>query len=112
MDWEEYLQDVVLDGHTPREILAEARRLLTQLQAGVIPSPRALERLRRALDADAVCGRLQEDGTCAWLRQNFRAVRLPPPQPGKPMLCNRKGSGPAGHLFSSCPGYTKGENLK
>jgi len=112
MDWEEFLQEVVLDTQTPKELLAEARRLLDQLQSGVIPAPRALERLRRDLDADPVCGRLQGDGTCAWLRQNFRVVKMPPPQPGKAVMCNRKGSGPAGHLFSSCPGYTKGEKLR
>jgi len=112
MEWYAYLQELVSTPGVSKESLVEANRLMHQLESNIVPSVAALRRLRKAQEAAKTCGRLRSDGACAWLRKHSREAGLPPPMPGKAVLCHRRGSGPSDSLYSGCIGYTKGGKLR
>lgn len=107
MELEHYLQDVASDLRNDADARRLAARLLKQWHLGIIPAPKDVRYLRKQLQRVDTCGRLESDGSCAWLRRNARAEGLRPPQPGQRVLCKRRAKGKAANTFVECDGYRK-----
>lgn len=107
MELEHFLQDVVVDLRHDADARRLARRLLKQWNEGIIPAPKEVHELRKRLKRIESCGRLQPDGSCAWLRRHAKAEGLRPPRPGQRVLCRRQATGKAANTFVECGGYRK-----
>jgi hypothetical protein len=107
MEFAENLRDIISDLRYELPVRKEAARLLEQWNAGIVPSPGQLKKLRKLMPQRSTCGRLHRDRTCTWLRKNAKAQGLRPPGPGQKVVCNRLGSGAVVDTFEECPGYRK-----
>lgn len=101
-----YLKRVSLDLRQDAEVRRLARQLSEGWEAGIVPSPRRVKQLREMVDAYEVCGRLEEDGSCSWLRKNARDQKLRL-APGQKAYCKRSGRGKLAHSYQNCDGFRK-----
>ena len=106
-DLQDYLNDVINDVRNGNEARQLAVDLYTKWMHGLIPSTKQLSSLRGLIKFPLVCGLLQYDGTCKWLRKYARTVGLLPPMSGEKIYCNRRTSGSAAASFEACPGFRK-----
>lgn len=107
MELAEHLRDIISDLRYELPVRKEAAKILEQWNAGIVPSPGQLKKLRKMLPQRTTCGRLMRDRSCAWLRKNAKAQGLRQPRPGQKVVCNRVGSGAVADSFEECPGYRK-----
>lgn len=101
----DFIHDVATDIRSGQEAQRLARRILNQWNSGLIPSPKEVKILRKLLERTAICGRIEADGSCVWLRRNAKSERLRPPLPGQRVYCRRRASGKAVETFLECNGY-------
>jgi len=107
MQWDDYLKDVCNDARVDLEARKLAVKLLKDSAAGLVPSARLMSELRRMAQGDGICGQLQSDGSCPWLRRNARNEGLRAPGPGERVQCHRRAVGPLEATFKECAGYRK-----
>lgn len=107
MDIDAFLADVATDLRQPAEGRRLASHLLKQWHAGVVPAPNRVRELRKLLARAEVCGRLEADGSCIWLRRNAREEGLRPPAPNEKTYCKRTEIGKKSETFADCRGYIK-----
>jgi hypothetical protein len=107
-DMENYLRDISLNASFEMGLRKIAAHLLKGWQAGIIPSQKKLQALRKALaDIPRTCGRLQENRSCVWLKKHAEEVGLTPPRPGERAFCTRRNEGKVTNFYSECEGYVK-----
>ena len=100
-----YLRDIASDARHDVEVRAEAMRLWEMWSGGIMPAPKRIRALRKMTEKYWTCGRLNGDGSCAWLRKNALDEGLPPPKPGQRVYCKRVNEGAEPTLYVSCPGF-------
>lgn len=106
-EYGDYLLGVANDARQDRTTRKLAAVLLKQWQSGLVPSPRRLVELRKMVDRSHACSRLQEDGTCAWLRKFAHLEGLPVPEPGMKMRCHRQLDGTDAQRYDACAGFIR-----
>lgn len=98
IDW---LRDVANSFQEDPDVKAMAARLYNQWESGIIPSPKAVNEIRKLKKSRRLCARLNEDGSCDWLRKNAAIEQLVPPKPGERIYCHRRRLG----TFEGCTGF-------
>lgn len=80
-----------------------ARRIESNLNQGVTPSPKALKMLNSHFNVLNACNRLLDDGRCdGWLRKHAAEEGIPT---RIPYICPFASSEKQASKFSECPGY-------
>jgi hypothetical protein len=85
-----------------------AKKILDQWNAGIVPSMRALHRLKDMREHDKLCARMNEDGSCDWLRLYSHLENLRTPLAGERAFCHRREKG----SYEDCHGFKELEALK
>ena len=102
MDLAEWLLEVQAREGLSEPLRQEAARMSDLLQQGVLPSLKAIERLRRTLTPPGPCAKLEHDGACVWLRRNPGEIMLPVAPVGERAMCPFEETKQA-----DCPGYRR-----
>lgn len=102
-----FLHETMADLRVSIEARRLAEKLYNQWQAGLVPNRAHIRTLRKLLIVVVGCGRLQRDGSCAWLRKHAREEDLLPPDPGQRLLCHRRASGTVSSTYEACIGYRR-----
>lgn len=111
MTLEDRLKDAITNKTHSVRIRKELVKFYNQLVNGVIPPVRKIYSLLQELKDPEVCGNLQSDGSCGWLRQNTDKEGLRAPLPGERVYCLRAKNKAAKQSMLGCEGYTESDDL-
>jgi hypothetical protein len=101
--WElyEWLKGLATSRRQSRDVQALARKLYDAMHAGFVPNYDDVRTLRKIVRRRVICARLNDDGSCTWLRKNAALEKLMPPRPGEKIMCRRRETA----MFEGCEGY-------
>jgi len=76
---------------------------------GVIPSPKLLKEIQDLTPPRRICKRLEDDGSCVWLRRWGKQNGLDVPPPGERAMCPFvRTSRTQTVTYENCSGYRRG----
>lgn len=106
VDVKDWVVEIINRQYLPRGARTLATKLHDQMEAGITPAFGQIEKLQKMVAETQECSRLQEDGSCIWLRRHGEGAGLAVPPIGLKAMCP---FGSTKHRLQ-CDGYAKPRN--